>query len=531
VDDLQALGSVTVVATDTDGDTAAGTVNVSVSDDLPSFDSVMDAVISSATRISFNGLYEASFGADGLDFLSAALASGGAYGDEAVRYEQSDTTDPLVTRVDVTNDLTNEVMFSFYFTSTTSAISDGGDGSVLFSAFGDQDLTSEFFTLTVNPDGTYTFDMISNTVISTTTVSGGDFSAFGPTDDVATPDLSLRISGGTGVSTSDQVNASNNGIGIDTPTIESGEWMNLHFNKEQNFVRFSLQQFAGNGTALLLVTLDGVALDLDITLAKPADGGAWVTVIVDPDVVQPYFEFDTATDTYFIYTNDTFTDLRIDHDGGSLKFNVNDITYDQEVTVEDLALNFELSVTDLDGDTDVLGDHLTVTMLDPDDVVSADATGIDTDSGVVLVGNGADDSLIGGEGDDILIGGRGDDSLEGAGGNDSFVWLAGETGSDTVSDFDNPFGGAGGQDVLDLSQLLAGIDSLPDLGGLTSSIDIASALDGYLSVTTGTDSIISVDTGAGIQSIELSGVDLADFGANDLQIIANMLDDGALKVV
>ena len=34
-DDLQALGSVGVVATDIDGDTATGTVNVEVSDDVP----------------------------------------------------------------------------------------------------------------------------------------------------------------------------------------------------------------------------------------------------------------------------------------------------------------------------------------------------------------------------------------------------------------------------------------------------------------------------------------------------------------
>ncbi|MBF7730857.1 DUF5801 repeats-in-toxin domain-containing protein, partial [Pseudomonas sp. N040] len=542
------LVSLTATVTVTDGDndqySDSETIdlggNVRFADDGPQFLSVMDAVISSAATISFNGLYDASFGADGLDFLSAALAAGGTYGDTTVLFVQVPTDDPSVTRVDVTNDDgSGDVMFSFYFTSTTSAVSDGGNGSVLFSAFGSEDLTSEFFTLTVNPDGTYTFDMISNTVISTTTVSGEDFGAFGPTDDVATADLSLRISGGTGVLTSDQVNASNNGIGVGTPTIESGEWMNLHFTKEQNYVRFSLQQFAGAGTALLLVTLDGVAFDFNpddldpdtpLTIAKPADGDAWITVIVDPDMVgQSYF--DAATDTYFLYTDSTFTDLRIDHDDGSLKFNVNDITYDQEVTVEDLALNFELSVTDQDGDTNVLDNYLTVTMLDPDDVVSADIDGVDGDSGVVLVGNGADDTLIGGLGDDLLIGGHGDDLLTGGDGDDTFIWNSGDHGSDVVQDFDNPVGVGGGQDVLDLSQLLAGIDGLPDLGGLADNEAIASTLDSYLSFTTGPDSVITVDTGDFTQSIELAGVDLAPFGGSDYEIIVSMLDDGALKVV
>jgi VCBS repeat-containing protein len=141
----------------------------------------------------------------------------------------------------------------------------------------------------------------------------------------------------------------------------------------------------------------------------------------------------------------------------------------------------------------------------------------------LLVGGSGNDTLQGGGGNDTLIGGAGDDLLIGGGGNDTFVWQAGDTGSDTVQDFEHVNGGE--QDVLDLSDLLAGIDGL-DLGGLTSNADIAAALDGILTVT---GNAIEV---AG-QQIELTGVDLdATYGGvTEFDIIVNMLDDGALKVV
>jgi large repetitive protein len=101
--------TLTATITDKDGDSDDASLDLSGSivfrDDGPHFESVMDAVISSATRISFTGLYDASFGADGLDYLSVALASGGTYGGVPVSFAQVATEDPLVSKVDVTNDL------------------------------------------------------------------------------------------------------------------------------------------------------------------------------------------------------------------------------------------------------------------------------------------------------------------------------------------------------------------------------------------------------------------------------------------
>jgi surface adhesion protein len=69
----------------------------------------------------------------------------------------------------------------------------------------------------------------------------------------------------------------------------------------------------------------------------------------------------------------------------------------------------------------------------------------------ILFGQGGNDTLEGGKGNDILIGGSGDDTLTGGAGADTFVWLKGDTGTDTITDFKHSEG-----DKLDLSDLLQG---------------------------------------------------------------------------
>ena len=452
--------TLTATITDKDGDSDDASLDLSGSlvfrDDGPHFLSVMDAVISSSSTVAFSGRYNASFGADGLDFLSVALAETGTYSGESVSFVQSDTAEPGIAKVDVTADGSNEVLFSFYYTTTTNAVSDGGDGSVEFHAFSSlaDPAGNPFFELTINPDGTYTFEMISNEVISSTTVSGQDFSAFGPTDDVATADNSLVISGGD-QNSSEQVNASNLGVGVDTPKINNGQWLQLQFQNKQSFVSFTLQQWTGGGptsTAMVLVALDGVLFDFNTALAGQQNlsvvkGSERITVIVDADLAGTWEAVDNG---FVIYTATEFNTLKIENISGSLEFNINNITYDQTVTIDDLALNFNLAVTDGDGDLSALDDQLTITMLDPDAVISAAADGVDAENGVVLVGNGGHDTLIGGDADDILIGELGNDTLTGGGGADTFVFS--ETGlahADVITDYNFDEG-----DKIDLGALL-----------------------------------------------------------------------------
>ncbi|SOZ38693.1 VCBS domain-containing protein [Cupriavidus neocaledonicus] len=75
----------------------------------------------------------------------------------------------------------------------------------------------------------------------------------------------------------------------------------------------------------------------------------------------------------------------------------------------------------------------------------------------VLRGGAGDDHLGGGAGNDLLVGDAGSDTLAGGAGSDTFRLLRAEAASvDTITDFDFAPASAGG-DVLDLSELLAGV--------------------------------------------------------------------------
>ena len=52
-----------------------------------------------------------------------------------------------------------------------------------------------------------------------------------------------------------------------------------------------------------------------------------------------------------------------------------------------------------------------------------------------LYGDAGNDAIVGGNGDDLIDGGSGNDVLEGAGGADQFVFLAYQSGHDTINDF------------------------------------------------------------------------------------------------
>ncbi|MBS7691879.1 type I secretion C-terminal target domain-containing protein [Pseudomonas lalucatii] len=126
-----------------------------------------------------------------------------------------------------------------------------------------------------------------------------------------------------------------------------------------------------------------------------------------------------------------------------------------------------------------------------------------------LNGGLGNDTLDGGTGNDILIGGAGDDILIGGTGADSFVWQAGHTGTDRITDFN-----IGQGDRIDLRDLLVG--------------ETDATIDNYLQVVTnaGTSTLLISTTGqlnagggAAVNantSIELTGVDLSGSSINSL---------------
>ena len=139
----------------------------------------------------------------------------------------------------------------------------------------------------------------------------------------------------------------------------------------------------------------------------------------------------------------------------------------------------------------------------------------------LLSGDAGADILVGGDGEDIIFGGTGSDLMTGGNDSDTFAWRSedGDGSTDTILDFTLGSGG----DVLQLADLLIG------------ETDDAATLDAYLDISSdGLSSTIVVDAdGVGSDAdltITLQGVDLTSLGANDQQIIQQLLNDNNLFV-
>jgi VCBS repeat-containing protein len=140
-----------------------------------------------------------------------------------------------------------------------------------------------------------------------------------------------------------------------------------------------------------------------------------------------------------------------------------------------------------------------------------------------IIGTSGSDTLNGGVGNDVLRGGAGTDTLDGGGGVDVLRWSLGETGSDTVFNFENTVG----TDVLDLRDLLSG-----ELHGNNDAGNLANYL--RFTTTAGTTTLrINADAsgnGTVEQTIVLQDTDLTLGGTltTDVAIIQDLLTKGKL---
>ncbi|SDK52403.1 type I secretion C-terminal target domain (VC_A0849 subclass), partial [Pseudomonas delhiensis] len=128
------------------------------------------------------------------------------------------------------------------------------------------------------------------------------------------------------------------------------------------------------------------------------------------------------------------------------------------------------------------------------------------DGNDTLYGGLGNDTLDGGKDNDLLVGGKGNDTLTGGDGADTFIWRAGDTGNDTITDF-KPV------DRIDL------VDLLPD----AAHNDILS----YLKVDTATSTLQISTTGQVNSStdvtIKLTGVDLKTYGNTSADIVKSLV--------
>ena len=406
-----------IQVTDSDGDiaTATGSFTVTVIDDIPTIGGFEQAFIAAQDNQVANGTYNVNFGADG-DAAMLVAVNNGPVDSTGFTLTTGVGAGSGVTSVAVTGNGDN---YTFFY--ETHAVNGGVELDAFFADTSGT-LSDPFFTLLINPDGTYTFDLESVGALTQVTVSGSDFGASGG----GTPSLThgdLTVTGSDNAGNPLDVKASNNGIAVGDTGLQMDPNEDLHLTfvdptthvlVEQSQVSFIFTQWQSNGTAdVIFDVFNGTTLvgEFNENVARPPGSGDTHIIVQENVALAGTSTFDTATQTYTLYVGTQFTDVNVDYNhvvSGGATFTVNNVTFDEQTTIPSTDLLFNVSAVDGDGDTSTT--QLQVDLLG----------GTTVATGLTITGTSGNDVLVGGSGNDTLIGGAGVDSLTGGAGNDTF---------------------------------------------------------------------------------------------------------------
>ena len=337
-------------------------------------------------------------------------------------------------------------------------------GSTVITA-GTGTSTIGFFSLTINPDGEYFFNLLDPRPDVTRTASFANIKG-GPEAyyTIDSTSGSITFTGDNG----GKINPSGSGFGVDNNNLDSGEKFHVSFGGNMvDSVTFNINQISNTPFTLQWHT------DTDSTLHQTSYASD-ANLTINP-----------TTD---------FSTIYFDVVDGSAK--VNSFSYSQNLLPEDQVLQFSVSASDCDHDL-TAPQTLNVELLGG--TIGADIVG--TDGNDAIMGTAAGEHIIGGLGNDILTGGDG---------ADTFVWTAADvSGSshykDTITDFSiNTTGG----DKLDLSAVLNG--------------DTNTNLDNYLqfSIDSAGDAVISVHKDGNLSATPDMTIVLEGHGATDADLSA-----------
>ncbi|WP_415911472.1 retention module-containing protein [Neptuniibacter sp. QD37_11] len=546
-DDLQALGSVGVVATDTDGDTATGTVNVAVSDDVPDSYSPTSGVLLN----------------DGSDSITESINSVSGIGADNYSGDTNVTFD--VSQEGITSHTSGGLDVYYYvsedgktLTASTSVTEGGVSGA------------NTVFTVSIDDSSdNYTVTMVG-TLDNNSGSSFGDLSGTGEAgnpgfkivESTTADTLEILF---TPLGTATSVNSDSDDVGVGSQFIVDGDGLRVDFGEFSNNTqgtgtgkddvpvindkstingfRFGINQISGGTTATVLIATYDAESPFDQDLSND--------IIDDVDRIEVYSTDDSMTpiavwedgdgnstvgSISFVdngdgtvsvsgllvgynvatFTDDGYDSIQVWNDetaGTDGKFSLDNLQVQSTNAGDPVDESFATTLTDADGDTS--SGTIDVTFTPASSIVGT--SGDDN-----LLGTAGDDLVYGGAGNDTLIGGLGNDILTGGDGDDIFKWNDGDAdgGTDVVTDFNYDLVDSNAEnDVLDLSDLL-------DPSG--SNVINSGNIDDYLKATfdantgnTTVDVYVGGDANSGgtvDHSIEINGDISADLGgllAND----------------
>ncbi|TGU94005.1 type I secretion C-terminal target domain-containing protein [Mesorhizobium sp. M00.F.Ca.ET.151.01.1.1] len=432
------LTGINVVATDSDGDQASATVQVNVTDDVPTLGSFTSATIPNEIG-TVNGTFNVSFGADGHSTNNAF-------------------------------DITGPVIDGIHYTET-----DLGNGTTRLLA--EDSNGTDIFALTVKADATYTFELITPGAATTEQISFAQLGAGGPgfrelADDPNTPVNELgRVefqSNGNGV------NASNQGFGVSNQWTDYGEWFEMEFHKPG---------VAGNDAASSNPDLlESVTINIQQIQQGPVTIRWTATNPVNGDT-ETHDITVSSTGPLTIDPTIQFSVLKIENidtvGTGSLRIGT-DVSVSHTILPPDQTLDFHIVARDGDGD---LSSSSTLSI------------------NVETAGTGGNFTLTGTAGNDVIAASTHTDTMTGGAGADTFVIGSGEstpviggsgnagtiTGYDIITDF------VAGTDKLTLPGSLVAATA-GNVNGGDSTLTIGGDTVQSHSVTNGIASFFGTDT-------------------------------------
>ena len=446
--DVNLEDTVAVTVHGVGGTEADTTLTITIVDDKPTFTQIDNAIVANDEGVLL-GTHNLTFGADG-EFrinLSADTDIEGLNYSEAIYNSDGSTT----------------------ITAGTGTNTDG------------------FFVLTINPDGTYIFDLLDARPTVDNIV---DFTQDPITGGSSTSTLALATNSGSVVFT---------GIGADIWPTSSGFGIsdgNLNFDKKNGVGDRFFASFYDDSSATSLTNLvDSVSIyfkvegssDLKINWYTNTDN----TVHTETYSTNGFYTIDPTLDFSTIYFEVVQGTAKLDG-----------FSYSQSILPENQVLSFAVSATDNDYDTSAV-QQLDIKLLGG--VAGDDISG--TAGHDAIMGSSLGEHIFGLEGNDILTGGEGNDILNGGDGSDTASYLNSATAVTVNLDAGTATGGDGNDALASIENIIG--SQFDD--SLTGDNNV-----NHISGDAGTDTLIG-----GLGNDILTGGDGADifkWTADDINI-------------